>query len=367
MHVISRALVCLVFANSLANAQITPQTVRPSDTMDDPGVNWFMAVTRDAGYIYDGTTGEMQGLITLSDETPAVQPGFARKEFYNAASFHSRGAYGDRTDLVVIHDFANLSPVAEVEIPAKTAYLSFRNYIGLLSEGNHVVVSNLTPAQSVSIVDVANRNFVGEISTPGCSLILPVQDNDFLTICGDGTLMLVDVDSSGREAGRTRSSQFFDLQEDPVYDWATQTNDGWLLFTHGGKAMEVTTRNGAIQIGDAWDLLTEEEREETWWPGGRQLATLHRGLGLFYIAMHQGERYTHHEPGTEVWVYSLSARRKIATIEFEVPVGTIMVTQEAEPLLVVGDEERGTHVYDALTFKLQHTLEGPPAELFEDL
>lgn len=367
MRVITTTLLCLLVSLPAAEAQIQPQRVQPTEKMATPGPNWFMAETEDAGYIYDAATGEMQGLISLSGQTAAVQPSFARREFYAAGSYYSRGSYGDRTDVLLIQDFENLAPIAEVEIPQKTAILPFREYIGLMSGGRHVGVSNLTPAQSVSIVDVESRTFLGEISTPGCSLILPVEDNDFLTICGDGTLMLVGLDDNGRETNRVRSARFFELQEDPVYDRPVPTADGWLLFTHGGKAFDVSTEGNRIGISGPWDLVSAEEREEGWWPGGRQLATLHKGLGLLYLIVHQGEQYSHHEPGPEVWVYSVAARRKIATIEFETPVAGIMVTQEAEPLLIVGDEERDMHVYDALKFRHLRTIEGPGAQLFEDL
>jgi methylamine dehydrogenase heavy chain len=272
MRAITTTLLCLAIAIPAAHAQISPQTVQPSETMQEPGVNWFMSVTRNAGYIFDASTGDMHGLISISRQTAAVQPSTARKEFYHAASFYSRESYGERTELLVIHDFDNLSPVAEVAIPAKTAILPFRQYIGMMSGGNLVGVSNLTPAQSVSIVDVANRRFVGEVSTPGCSLILPVQNDDFLTICGDGTLMLIGLDAGGQETNRVRGEKFFELQEDPVYDRPVPTNDGWLLFSHGGKAFNVAAAGDQIRISRPWDLVTEEEREEGWWPGGNQLA-----------------------------------------------------------------------------------------------
>ncbi|MDH4071643.1 MAG: hypothetical protein OEV41_00910 [Gammaproteobacteria bacterium] len=367
MRVITTTLLCLLVSLPAAHAQIQPQRVQPSEKMPAPGANWFMAQTRDAGYIYDAVTGEMQGLISLSNSTAAVQPSMARKEFYAAGMYYSRGSYGDRSDVLLIQDFENLSPVAEVEIPQKTAILPFREYIGLMSGGRHVGVSNLTPAQSVSIVDVESRSFVGEISTPGCSLILPVENNDFLTICGDGTLMLIGLGDDGRETNRVRSEKFFELQEDPVYDRPVRTASGWLLFSHGGKAFDVRADGNRIVISRPWDLVTEEEREEGWWPGGRQLATLHKDLGLFYLIMHQGEQYSHHEPGPEIWVYNIATRRKIATIEFETPVAGIMVTQESEPRLIVGDENGGMHIHDALTFRLERTIEGPGAQLFEDL
>ena len=367
MRVITLITLCLTLAIPVAHAQIQPQTIQPSETMGELGENWFMSVGDNAGYVYDATTGEMHGLISLSRRTPAVQPSLARKEFYAAESFYSRGSYGDRTDVLTIHDFENLSPIAEVEVPKKITMLNFRAYIGLMSDGNHVGVSNLTPAQSVSIVDVANRSFVGEISTPGCSLIMPVANNDFLTICGDGTLMLVGLDGDGNETNRVRSDKFFKLEEDPIYDRPVETAAGWLIFTHAGKAYNVTTSGTQITVSSAFDIVSEEDAEEGWWPGGGQLATVHKDLGLFYVIMHQGERYSHHEPGNEIWVFGLESGRRIARVEFEVNVGAAMVTQEAAPLLIVGDEEGETHVYDALTFTHERMIEGPPGSLFEDL
>lgn len=366
MRVITLIALCLTLSIPLANAQIQPQTIGPSETLSGPGENWFMSVSDTAGYIYDAATGDMHGLISISRHTPAVQPNLARREFYAAASYYSRGSYGERTDVLTIHDFDNLSPVAEVEIPKKITSLAFRGYIGLMSGGKFVGVSNMTPAQSVSIIDVENRNFVGEVSTPGCALIMPVENDGFLNICGDGTLQLIQLDASGNESNRVRSSKFFDVQDDPVYDRPVGTAGGWLLFSHAGKAFDVTTSGSRIGIGDKWDIVTEEDAEEDWWPGGNQLATVHKDLGLLYIVMHQGERYTHHEPGTEIWVFDVESKRRIARIEFETPVKAVMVTQEDEPLLIVGDEESGTHIYDALEFTHERSIEGPPGALFED-
>jgi len=366
MRVITFTSLCLMLAVSAANAQIQPQTIQPSETMVDPGENWIMSVTDTAAYVFDASNGDMHGLISISRHTPAVQIDSARREFYAAASYYSRGSYGERTDILTIHDFDNLSPVAEVKIPNKIVSLGFRAYIGMMSDGKHVGVSNMTPAQSVSIVDVENRSFVGEISTPGCALIMPVDNNDFMTICGDGTLMLVELDGNGNETNRSRTDKFFDIQDDPVFDRPVETAGGWLLISNAGKAFDVSTSGSNMTVSDAWEIVTAEDAEEGWLPGGNQMATVHKDLGLLYVTMHQGEQYTHYEPGTEVWVFDLNTKRRIAEIEFETPVGHIMVTQEAAPLLIVGDKEGTTHVYDALTFTHERTIEGPAANLFED-
>ena len=372
MRVITTTFICLAFAIPAANAQIQPQTVQPNEIMSDPGKNWFMAISGNAiggggAYIFDGTTGEMQGLVTMGGRSPGVQPSMARKEFYSPATFHTRGAYGEREDLLIVHDFENLSPIAEIEIPDKITMLRYRAYLGMMSDGRHLGINNLTPAQSITIVNVEDREFVGEVSTPGCSLVMPVENNDFLTICGDGTLMMINLDENGREENRIRSEKFFELTEDPIFDRPQQTNNGWFLFTNGGKGFNVTTSEDAITVNHAFDIVTKENAEEGWWPGGGEHATVHKDMGLLYVTMHQGEQYSHHQPGTEVWIFSMASERRIARIEFETPVNHIMVTQEDQPLLIVGDEEGGTHVYDALKFTHERTIEMPGTIMYVDL
>jgi methylamine dehydrogenase heavy chain len=350
-----------------ANAQIQAETIG-QETMSTPGENWFISKTGAGASIYDGSSGEMQGMLSLAGfNTASVQSYGPRREFYSADSYYSRGVHGDRTDVVTIYDYENLSPVAEIEIPKKIAVLSFAGHLGLTGNGRHLLVFNMTPAQSVSIVDVENRNFVGEISTPGCAIMMPIADNDFLMICGDGTIQLIQLDDSGNEANRVRSEQFFDVDEDAAFDVPARSKDGWLLISHAGKAFDVSKKGTQLVISQ-WSIVTDEDVEENWLPGGQQLTAVHEELGLLYVLMHQGGEYTHHEPGSEIWVIDTNQRRRIARIELDVTASKLMVTQESEPKLIVSDTEGGLHVYDALQLKLERTIEdaGPPASLLVD-
>lgn len=367
MRVITLFALNLALCISSAHAQLQPDTIG-QETMSDPAANWFISKTEAGAYIYDGLSGEMQGMLSLSGfQSPSVQPYGPRREFYAAESYYSRGVHGDRTDVVTIYDYENLSPVAEVEIPKKIAVLSFPGHLGLTGNGRHLTVFNMTPAQSVSIVDVENRSFVGEISTPGCAIIMPIADNDFLMICGDGTIQLIQLDDSGNEANRVRSEQFFDVDEDAAFDVPVRTKDGWLLVSHAGKAFDVS-KDGTQLVISAWSIVTDADVAENWRPGSRQLNTVHQELGLLYILMHQGGEFTHREPGSEIWVVDINQRRRIARIELDVAAYNVMVTQESEPKLIVADTDDGLHVYDALQMKLERTIEdaGPPSLLLVD-
>ena len=356
----------VVFADLLlptASAQIQPEQISV-ETMPEPGTNWFISKTNNGGYIFDAESGEMQGLLSLSRRTPAVTMSHARQEFYAAESYMSRGVRGERTDLVAIYDFDNLSPVAEIIIPNHMARLSVRNHLGLLGNGRHLAVLNMNPGHSVTIVDVIDRLFIYEISTPGCAVILPVADNDFLMVCGDGTLQLIQLDLSGYETNRVRSEVFFDVQEDAIFDRTARTANGWLLVTHSGVAYEVSTSGDQITISEPWNIVPEDE--EDWRPGGNEFLSVHQDTGLAYIAMHQGPIDTHHVAGEEIWVLGLDSRRRIERLEVDPPVSSLMVTQENQPKLIVATEGGGTQVYDAITLAHERTITTPGASMFED-
>jgi len=363
MRVTTPLALALAFISPLALAQITPEEIS-IETMPDPGANWFISKTGNGGYIFDATNGEMQGLLSLSRYTPAVTAWHPRREFYAAESYLSRGVRGERTDLITVYDFENLSPVAEIEIPNHMARLSIRNHLGLMNNGRHLAVLNMNPGHSVSIVDVEDRVFIYEASTPGCAVIMPVAESDFLQLCGDGTLQLIQLDLSGFEENRIRSDIFFDVIADAIFDRTARSADGWYLITHAGIVYEVSSRGSEIIINDGWSVVPEGE--ESWRPGGDEFITAHQSTGLLYVAMHEGEIDTHHVPGEEIWVMDANSGRRLHRIELDVPATSIMVTQESEPKLIVADDEGGTHVYDALTFAFERTIVTPGAAMFED-
>ena len=349
----------LALVASAAVAELTPETVG-RETLGEPGDNWVVGKTRQAAYIYDAESGEMQGLVSLSGFTPAFEIDRDREQIYAPESYFSRHIRGERTDVVTVYDFQNLSPVAEIPIPQKIAALPFRRHVGLLNDGRHFLVFNMSPAQSVTVVDVETRGFIDEISTPGCAMIMPVAERDFLMICGDGTLQLIQLGEDGKEANRERSKKFFKVLEDPIFDRPVPTADGWLLTSHAGRALEVTVDGDEIRLGDEWSLIDEKEREAGWRPGGGEFITHHEKTGLTYVLMHKAEEdFTHHDPGTEIWVLDAGQQRRLERIELEVAAHAVFVTQSEQPKLVVSDDEGGVHVYDAIKLSLDQTIEDP--------
>ena len=63
-------------------------------------------------------------------------------------------AWGERNDVLSIYDYENFAVIDEIDIPDKIAALSFPQYLAMMDDRRHLAVFNLTPAMSVSIVDV---------------------------------------------------------------------------------------------------------------------------------------------------------------------------------------------------------------------
>lgn len=323
-------------------------------TMAEPGDHWFMTIGFfGGGNVFDADSGEMQGKVNVSDFTSAVSLDRGRDRVYVPVSYYSRGTYGERTDLLVVNDVENLAPVAEIEVPNKLAAVFHRAVINPVGD-KFIGLFNMTPGQSVSIVDVENQTFVGEISTAGCGFVYPVSGNRFMQLCGDGTVQVIALDDAGRETDRMRSRKFFDLDQDPVFDLAVPKSDGWLLISFEGLVYDVTV-DDRIQIARPWSLLTEDDAEEGWRVGGDQPFAYNDRTGLLFTIMHQGGPDTHEEPGTEVWAFNVPTQRRGYRVALEHESSAIDVSQDADPLLYVS-LEGSVQVHDAATGRLRLTI-----------
>jgi len=351
-----------LFIGAVSQADIQPETVG-QETMATPGETWFL-IREGLGsqYVFDVATGEMQGLLPITFFTPAVEANLAQNEIYAAEIYYSRNHHGTRTDVVTVYDAQTLTSQAEIEVPKKVASLPFRRYIALLDDARHLAVFNLTPAQSVSIVDVRDRKFVTEISTPGCALNFATPGRAFLQICGDGRVQMVRLDAQGNEAERVRSDRFFDLEQDPVFDKPVPTASGWLLMSYEGDVFEVTVDGDDIDVSKPWSLVQEQVDGEfggqPWGPGGGQFLSYHRDLDLLSVLMNTKGEFGQDSAGEEIWVFDVSAQHRIARVALGYEAANLHVSQNDDALLAVSGEDMIVHIYDIKTLKEVRTIEG---------
>lgn len=357
---------CTITLGLLLSLSAVGETVAPQQwdsirgaTITAPteiGPHWFTLRNRHTGHVIDAASGDSIGTLTLSMFSPALRPHPSAGMIYSYGSFYSRTYYGDRTDAVLFYDIETMSPVHEVIIPPKAAGIGHSGMIGLIDE-RFVGVWNITPGMSVSLVDVTTREFVGEISTPGCATIWPYQ-RGFFMICGDGALQYISLDETGAENGRIRSPIFFDVEADAIYDYAAATADGWLFVSMEGQVFEARLVGDEIVVSEPWSILSEEDSKEGWRIGGRQPFAYNAATGIFMTLMHKGGgQETFEDAGTELWAFNLRSMRRGYRIELENPSRNIALTRDSDPVvLVVGSEEREVDVRHAQTGRLLRTI-----------
>ena len=144
--------------------------------------------------------------------------------------------------------------------PKRSEHTSWIGGSALGDDGRFLAVFNLTPTTSLSIVDVAERRFVAEVETPGCSLVYAAGPRRFLSLCADGTALVLALDESGGAPSKAKTERFFDPQADPVTEKAVRRGDEWLFVSFEGVVHAVDVSGPALRFAETWSLVDEAER-----------------------------------------------------------------------------------------------------------
>lgn len=357
------ATIALFSAGFAAHAQQYDSVVGEVLELDEPTAHWFAHRSSDTAYLIDGDEGSVEGTLPLSMFSPAIEPHVSEGRIYSYGSFYTRTYYGDRTDVVLIFDLETAQPIGEVEIPPKSAGLGHSGMIGLIDE-RFIGVWNITPAMSVSLVDIEDEEFISEISTPGCAGVYAIE-RGFLMACGDGRAQYLRLNRSGEEAARVRSDVFFDVAEDPVYDYAVPTANGWLFLTLEGMVYEVTVDGDSVVVSEPWSINPPDEEnavdmngvpiepDDEWRIGGRQPFAYNAENNLLVTLMHEGGgQETFEDAGTEIWAFNMNTQRRGFRMELEedIEANGVQLTRDAEPLLLLSPSgSDDLMIYDGLT------------------
>jgi methylamine dehydrogenase heavy chain len=335
------------------------------ETLGEPGPHWFWAndvaffnMADGRTYLYDADSGRMLGMLSTGIFFSKFETPDDYSVIYSPETYYSRHTRGERTDVITYYDTRTLEVVGETIVQG-TRFSGVPNigFSALTDNDRFLAVYNFSPAQSVSVVDVEAREFVGEIATPGCALTYASGETRFMMMCGDGSLMTITLDEEGREAERERSEPFFDPQADPVMEKAVRREDVWYLVSYEGGVYEVDVSGDEPAFRDPWPLT--EDAEGGWRPGGYQLLAVHPGRNELAVQMHpQGGPGSHKNPGTETWVYDLGDRQRVRRIELAAPALSINVTRDAKPVLLASHGEPVIDVYDFASGKLLRTITG---------
>ncbi len=343
---------------SLPEIEADPLVV---ETLGAPGPHWIWLNDGllPSSRLFDAGTGNMLGMVSTSSSTSAVEWSVARGELVNAAAYYSRGTYGDRTDVVQIRSLRTLLPIGEVVLPPSLPKIAngypLRAYSGLLDGGRFMAIYNFNPVMSVSVVDVAQRRYAGEIQTAGCALVMPTAADTFIQLCGDGTVQRVRLDRNGQEANRARTEPFFDAENDPLIDRPARNGDSWWFTSYSGKVYRVS--GSTLAVSAPWRVQGSDPADAGWRPGGRMPIAVHRSQNRLFVLMHEGGMDTHEHPGPEVWVFDATSHARVARFTLAGPAVSIDVSQGAEPLLyALNANDRTLDVYSATDGTKQRSI-----------
>ncbi len=297
--------------------------------------------------------GRFKGMISGGNFATA-NISSARQEIYIAETYYSRGTRGERSDLVTVYDMENLDRVAEIEIPKKRAGIVVQKSGTAITEsGKFYLVFNLTPGTSVSVVDLDTKTFVGEIQTPGCSLIYPTVDHNFFMLCGDGKLLHIRLDEDGKVASQDKSDQFIDIDADPLSEKSSKVGADWQFISFQGDVQPISA---AAVPGKRWSLTSKRERRKNWRPAGWHWTAGHPDGRLWVAMTPNGYEGSHKDPATEVWLFDVTKQKRFARFEMNTMALSIDVTLEDEPRLLVVNIEGSLDVYNASTGEYQRSI-----------
>ena len=366
VHLASALMSCALLGGS-ARADL------PSDSAHGPQVatlavpaskHWvwvndfvFPHMADGMAYLIDGDTGGYLGTLSTGYSFAHVLLSRDSKLIYSPETYFSRGTRGTRTDVVTLYDAGTLMVAGEIAIPPKrSSNLPMIANQVLTDDDRFLLIYNFNPAQGVTVVDTKLRKFVREVETPGCALVYPTGPRSFFSVCGDGSLSLVDLEDSGA-AHQKRTQPLFDMAADPVTEKAVRIGRIWYFVSFSGRIYPLEAGPQKAAMGPTWWLTSDAERKAGWRPGGIQQLAVNSQKSLLYAIMHRGGVETHKDPGKDVWVFDVSTRQRVQQFALKKLASSIQLSSDAEPLLFsIFIDGTDLDVYDAASGKFLRSV-----------
>lgn len=320
----------------------------------------FHHLTESRVHIFDGANGKFLGMIPTSFNGH-MQVSNDGKKIYTMTTYHERVTRGKRTDVVEIWDALSLEFEKEIILPNNRVQgLNYRGMFRQSTDGKFIILQNATPAVSVAVVDVEKGEHVAELTaTAGCWSVnpLPSRDRSFTTICGDGTLLTIDLDENGQIASQHRSDTFFSVKDDPIFITPGFVDNKAHFVSFYGNLYTADFNGEQVKLEPSWSLVNDEDRAKGWTPGGYNLLATHDKNKRLYVLMHpDGAEGTHKNPAAEIWVFDLVKKERIARVP-GLDILSLSVDEPGNRLL--GIDGGNVHIFDisAAEPKLIRTIE----------
>ena len=342
-------------AEHLVVAQLpapTPHWVYVYDTALDHETDYRVQV-------FDGDRGKLLGQIDAG-----YYPGFALSRDGRtsavATTYWSRGWHGTRTDVLEFTDNATLAFTREIVL--KTQHLQGPPTpfsLTYSTDQQFVYVANLSPAASLSVVDLAKGAVAGDIETDGCTLAIASGTRRVSALCESGRLLTITLDDTGHEASRALSKPFFNADKDPIFVQGVPSGSTVLFVSFLGDLYTVDLAGAEPSFAPAWSLVTAAERG-VWRTGGSQPVAYQRHLARLYVPMHKGVEGSHKDGGTEIWVFNTDTHKRIARWPVDThrfgSVLAVAASTDDKPLLFATTDSADLIVMDPLSGTIKHVV-----------
>lgn len=322
-----------------AMAQLQPETLNVVELPEQMQPHWiwvndvsFNRPLDGRAYLVDADSGAFLGMVSGGYVQGPLQIAPDGKSFSMVSTYYSRGTRGKRTDVVTFYDSKTLDQTGEVEIPPKQMkVLPLLAHSTRTDDDRFQLVTNFTPEQSITVVDVKTRALVGETETPGCTLVYPVDARRFMMLCGNGSMQTATLSEAGALTLGKASKPFF-TEADPAHEKPVRIGPAeWLFQTFDSQAVVVDGSGPVPRVKARWSMIDKDTA--SWRTGGVQPIAYHAGSRRLYVLMHEGGPETRQDPGTEIWVFDAPSGKRLQRITMDGPATAIAVSEDDKPLL----------------------------------
>lgn len=357
-----------------------PRTDLPALTPETPGgVNSLPAhypahwvLVHDAAFFHmlegrmmvidleaDTLAGQYKGMFNISFMGNFAQA-TTRPELYATEIFYTRGTRGRRTDVLTIIDKTSLKPIDEVVLPGDKSFRGMpeRYAVTLIDKEKLLLVFNLNPATSVTIIDIVKRSILNEVDIPGCSLVFPTGTRGFSSICSNGGVLTTRLDAAGNIISQQRLDPFFSEADAPIFE-RPAIIDGIAYFPDFlGDVHPLDLTGEVASPAPPWPLVTAKERRSGWRPSGVGIIDTDMAGNFYLIMQENGRAGSQGEGGLEVWVVNARTKKRLRRIKLRTHGLSLAVTRDPQPLLVVANEDMNLDVYKANSGTYIRTISG---------
>ena len=318
----------------------------------------FFAMNPDSDVgikILNGDTLQIEGLIPAATQSVlALDP--RGRYFYVCESIWSHGNRGTRDDLISVYDSRTLNLLTEIRLPAQRALVdSLVHQCDISADGKFGYIYNMTPASSMTVVNLEQRKVASSVELPGCALAFPWGDHGFSALCGDGSIATVPLSADGKAGAVTHTPKFFDADTDPIFSESPVDRISGRAFFLSYTGLIYPAQLGeqpsvdkpwSLQAAAGFAVAGTGMHELAWRPGGMNMLAWHKATHRLYVLMHPGTHFTERMPGTEVWVVDAEAHKVLNRIPLSEPANSVAISQDEQPILYALTSDNGIVTYD---------------------